>query len=352
MITSYHNHTVWSDGSATIEAMVDGAGKAGFDELGISDHFALMPDARPLSWAMKPVLLSEYASEIYRAAANADGLIVRLGLEVDYFPETIERSRRMLAPYPFDYLIISVHFIDNFPIDMSAGPWKELSENSRNEIWRQYWQRLRAAAETGWFDILGHFDLPKKFGYFPTIDLTKEALAVLDAVAAAGMTIEINTAGWNKPVREAYPSLFYLKEARRRNIPLVINADAHKPADLAGHFDRARALAAEAGYSELVRFHQRRRYPYPLNSEKIGTKVNESGETYFYQVEDARQFAEKWTEAGPILEDLRICQLQDLDDETARKMTLDLFDMWRPSKFDDLGSGLVEQQRIFAKLRK
>jgi histidinol-phosphatase (PHP family) len=169
-----------------------------------------------------------------------------------------------LEPYPFDYLIGSVHFIKGFPIDMNVGLWKELSENSRNEVWSGYWRCLRALAETRLFDIVGHFDLPKKFGCFPTIDLNSEALAALDAIASAGMTIELNTAGWNKPVREAYPSLFYLREACQRKIPLVINADAHKAEDLVCHFDRARALAAEAGYTELVRFHQRRRFSYPL----------------------------------------------------------------------------------------
>jgi hypothetical protein len=44
--------------------------------------------------------------------------------------------------------------------------------------------------------------------------------------------------------------------------------------------------------------------------------------------------------------------LQALEAETARKMTLDLFDLWRPSEPDDPGCGLVEQQRIFTKMRQ
>jgi histidinol-phosphatase (PHP family) len=264
MLTSYHNHTTWSDGAATLAAMIAGARKAGLDELGISDHFALGPDSRQYSWAMKPEMLDEYACQICRANADAEGLAVRLSLEVDYFPETIDRVLQQLAPYSFDYLIGSVHFVDDFPIDLDAGFWKDLSQNSRNEVWRGYWQRLRDAAKTRQFDIIGHFDLPKKFGYFPSVDLAPEALAALDAVAAADMAIEINTSGWDKPVQEAYPALFYLQEARRRNIPLVINADAHRAQELIRYFDRAHALAAEAGYSELVRFQQRRRFAYPL----------------------------------------------------------------------------------------
>jgi histidinol-phosphatase (PHP family) len=266
MLTSYHNHTNWSDGIATVSTMIDGARKAGLDELGISDHYVLTPDFRQVSWSMKTDLPAEYAARICQAAENAGGIAVRLGLEVDYFPETIELVQRLLAPYNFDYLIGSVHFVDGFPIDSDLRPWKELTQDTRDNIWRGYWQRLRAAAGTGLFDIAGHFDLPKKFGYFPSVDLTQDALAALDAISAAGMAIEINTAGWEKPVNEAYPSLFYLQEAKRRNIPVVISADAHKPEDLVRHFDRARALATEAGYTELVRFHNRRRFTYPLLS--------------------------------------------------------------------------------------
>ncbi len=264
MLTSYHNHTTWSDGVSTLDAMIDGARKAGLDELGISDHYTLPPDLRPVPWAMNPESLADYVAEISRARANNGKPAVCLGLEVDYIPETIDLALSRLAPYLFDYLIVSVHFVGDFPIDMDAGHWRDLSEESRNGIWRRYWQLLCAAAKTGKFDILGHFDLPKKFGYFPTIDLMQEALAVLDAVAEAGMAIEINTAGWNKPVCEAYPSLFYLREACRRSIPLVVNADAHRAEEVAGHFARGRALAAEAGYTELARFRQRRRCSCPL----------------------------------------------------------------------------------------
>lgn len=87
----------------------------------------------------------------------------------------------------------------------------------------------------------------------------QEAVAALDAMAAADVAIEINTSGWDKPVREAYPSLHYLREAKRRGIPLVISADAHGPDHIARHLDRARQLARSAGYGQTVCFNGRKR---------------------------------------------------------------------------------------------
>jgi len=267
IFTSYHNHTTWSDGSATVPEMIDGARSAGLKELGISDHFAPTPGGDRVSWALSPQLLDAYVAQIRQAMELPPDITLRLGLEVDFFPETAELIRQRLAPYPFDYLIGSVHFIDNFPIDLSEQAWKEISEESRNGIWRAYWQRLRAAAQSGLFDIVGHFDLPKKFRFYPSVDLTAEALAVLDAVAAADMAIEINTSGWDRPAAEAYPSLFYLEEANRRKIPLVINSDAHAVGELTRHFERARHLALAAGYRELVGFERRHRFPQPFDAE-------------------------------------------------------------------------------------
>ena len=92
----------------------------------------------------------------------------------------------------------------------------------------------------------------------------RESDAALDALAAAGMAIEINTAGWSLAAAEAYPSLDLLARARRREIPLLINADAHFPEFLTRNLDRARALAREAGSSELIRYEQRQPIAYPL----------------------------------------------------------------------------------------
>jgi histidinol-phosphatase (PHP family) len=265
--TSYHNHTTWSDGRASLAEMIDAARREGLEEFGISDHYALAPGEPRFQWALAPELLDDYVAQVQEAAIDTGDMTIRLGLEVDYFPETIGLIEKRLAAYSFDYIITSVHFVDGFAIDLNAQPWEELSQDRINGIWRDYWRHLSQAAETGLFDIIGHFDLPKKFRFYPSVDLTGEALKALDSVAAADMAIEINTAGWDRPVGEAYPSEFFLQEARRRKIPLIISADAHSANSVTRHFDRAHRLAADAGYTELVRFEKRKRFPYPLGTD-------------------------------------------------------------------------------------
>jgi len=269
MLINYHNHTRWSDGRATLEEMIAGARAAGLAEFGISDHYAPFPDGRTVDWALPPAFLPEYVARVLAAKeAETSGLVIRLGIEIDFFPETIEATKTVLAQYPFDFLIGSVHFVKPgshfFPIDFAASYWEALSPDEVNTIWRRYWQAICALAESGVCDFIGHLDLPKKFGFLPTTDLTDEVNAALDVIAAAGLAIEINTSGWQKPIAEAYPASPLLRSAHELDIPLLINADAHLPIDAAADFPRARILARDAGYSELVRYDRRRRFFYPL----------------------------------------------------------------------------------------
>ncbi len=264
MLTSYHNHTNWSDGAPTLAAQIHAAQQIGLDELGISDHYVLRPDRVEVDWSMPLDLLGDYVLQIRAAALEVKGLALRLGVEADFFPETVDEVRERLGVYPFDYLIGSVHYVEDFPIDETGQKWDALTVEERDEMWRMYWVRVRQMAESGTFDFVGHIDLAKKFGHRPTVDLRREAREALDAIRDADMAIEINTAGWSLPAQEAYPSLELLVEARKRAIPLLINADAHFPEFLTRDFQRARELAREAGYRELVRFQQRERIPYPL----------------------------------------------------------------------------------------
>ncbi len=254
MLTSLHNHTTWSDGETDVAQVVAEAERHGLDEVGISDHYALTPDGKRVEWSMPLPRLSEYVEDLQRVAARTQRVVLRLGVEADFFPETAEQLGKLLRAHPFDYVIGSVHFLGDFKIDSSASDWQVLSPDECNGKWSLYWQRIREMAESGTFDIAAHLDLPKKFGFRPTVDQSVEEGAALDAIAASGMSIEINTAGWYKPCEEAYPSLNLLEEAHKRRIPLMINADAHSPLHLTRDFDGARALARRAHYTELVSY--------------------------------------------------------------------------------------------------
>lgn len=262
---SYHNHTTWSDGTASVEAMLIAAQEAGLGEIGISDHYVLTPYSdEDLNWAMPKAGLEAYVADVQAAARNVD-IPVRLGVEVDFFPETFAEAIQRVGEYPFDYLVGGVHFANNFPIDCHPSYWEPLGQQQINSVYQLYWDRVIELAKTGACDIMAHLDLPKKFAFPPTVDLEEQACRAIGTLAEAGMTVEINTNGWNKPCQESYPNEELLRRCRRAGLPVLISADAHETGAVGQYFERAAEQLRGVGYAETVRFEGRSRTCVPMS---------------------------------------------------------------------------------------
>ena len=259
MPASYHNHTSWSDGKGTVAELIEHARTLGLDELGISDHFTLHPAGRPVSWSMPVARVGEYVREVLSAGEDAPGgPTLRVGLEVDWFPGHAPSLTEALDGLPLDFTIGSVHFVRGVEIDGRPALWEQWTPAERDEVHREYWQLISEMAATGLFDIVGHIDLTKKFGFHPQPDVQPLINETLDAVAEAGMVVELNTNGWHCPCAEPYPGAAILAECRARDIPVTLSADAHRPVHLARDFAAAAELLRAAGYTEVARFAGRR----------------------------------------------------------------------------------------------
>ncbi len=88
MLASYHNHTTWSDGKASVAQVVEQARLLELAEVGISDHLTLHPSGQSIPWSMPPDRVDDYVADVRdvagRSRANG-GPEVRLGVEVDWF---------------------------------------------------------------------------------------------------------------------------------------------------------------------------------------------------------------------------------------------------------------------------
>ena len=239
---SLHNHTTWSDGQTSVAEMAAEAKRLKLAAFGISDHFTLHPTL-VVDWSMPLDRLGDYVADV----ESHEGVL--LGIEADFFPETIDDLRDRLGQFHFNHVIGSVHFVDGFALDSRAEDWSPLTQDDVNDVWRGYWARIAQMAQSGVFTIAGHLDLPKKFGFRPTIDLTAEETRAIEGIADSGMMVEINTNGWNVPAAEQYPSERLLRRIVTFGIPLIISSDAHHPRRIIEGFERAKAVARNAGYT-------------------------------------------------------------------------------------------------------
>ncbi|MBC7979277.1 MAG: histidinol-phosphatase HisJ family protein [Armatimonadetes bacterium] len=259
MPADYHSHTpLCKHAVGQPEEYVEAAVAAGLSEYGISDHAPCRPEPFD-EWRMLERDLPEYFDWILRAKTAAGSrLNIRAGLECDWIKGCENFIAGLSAKYPWDYLIGSVHYLGDWDFDNPKwlGKWAETDVEA---VWGEYWQTYAEMAESGLFDILAHPDLVKKFAYAPAGDLDRFYEPVIEAIAANGSVIELNTAGWHKPCAEAYPAPRFLELACSAGIGLVISSDAHAPQELGRDFAKARRLATDAGFRETQIFNQRRR---------------------------------------------------------------------------------------------
>jgi histidinol-phosphatase (PHP family) len=234
----------------------------GLPEICITDHIPA-PDGYDADSRMTPADYPAYR-EAVAEAARAFPDRVRLGIEADYYPGCETYLSEFLASKPFDLVLGSVHFIGDWGFDNPANldRWEKSDVRA---IWGQYLVLVRRMAERKWFDVVSHFDLPKKFGHrLEESEVRELAAPALDAIAESGMAVELNTGGWRKPVKEIYPSLAVLAMIRERGIPILFGSDAHAPAEVGFGFAEAVALARQAGFTSYVRFKNRVARAFPL----------------------------------------------------------------------------------------
>lgn len=242
---------------------LDAARRRGLAGLVFTDHNPMPPWFDPQS-RMTEAQLPLYHRLAEAARADApEGFYVGVGLEADFHPGTEAYVKAQLEAYPYDYVIGSVHHIGAWPFDHPDFT-AEFERRERLEVYADYYALVYAAVESGLFDAVGHLDLPKKFGHLPPDEAWDLVEGVLGAVQRAGLALDVNTAGWRKPVGELYPSPRILKRARELRIPVVLGSDAHAPAEVGAGFVEAARLLRDAGYREAWVFKGRKPEAYPL----------------------------------------------------------------------------------------
>ncbi len=209
------------------------------------DHHAYWHELRRL----RPV----HANDIYLAA----------GVEISEPHQHPARVASLLANYPWDVVIGSLHWVDKMH-NCYLPEWVKPFGGWRVAM-RAYWTEMQQLAAEGDFDILAHIDYPARYLHIPQGDRYDIAefedviTPVLKQVIARNKAIEINT----NPLRRGKPSgnppaivvQWYVALGGRL---LTLGSDSHAPAHIGAHLETARAIAQQAGIRDIACFFQRR----------------------------------------------------------------------------------------------
>lgn len=267
MRVDYHTHH-YRCGHAIgdLADYVEAAIAAGLAEIGLSDHGPIYhlgdnPHMYPTT-AMAQHELPHYVADMLTVRDRyADRIAVKLGVESDAVPGWDQHFRDLWRQYPLDYVIGSVHWLGDWSIFWEGRP----GGRTADAVYTEYLHATQAVARSGAYDIIGHLDCIKTLGHLPDRRITPLLDETVQVLAETGVSVELNTSGWRKSCREAYPRAELLARCHHWGVPVTLSSDAHAPDQVAGYFDQAVALLREIGYREIATYTRRQRRMVPLD---------------------------------------------------------------------------------------
>ncbi len=263
------HHDRCGHASGTINDYILSAIDAGIQVIGISDHspyFAHEQDQPQPGIAMARSDFPNYVAEVLRLKEKyKDRIEVLLGVESDFYPDQIELYRTSYEPYPFDYIIGSVHQTRGVSI-FNRNRWKNKDEAEKIDEKKHYYELIRHSAGSGLFQVLGHIDAMK--GYYPHFasipGVEREIDEALKAVADNDIAIEINTSGKTKDCGGWYPSDAILERALHFGADVTFGSDAHVPERVGDEWELVQKRLREIGFKRWVFFRQKRKVAVSL----------------------------------------------------------------------------------------
>ncbi|WP_199620466.1 histidinol-phosphatase [Paenibacillus alkalitolerans] len=257
---THHNRCGHAKG--TIEDYIESAIARGLSVIGISDHSPYFghPDDQPFpNIAMAASEFPFYIEEVLRLKEKyRERIEVLLGVESDFFPEHLDKYKRIYAKYPFDYIIGSVHQSDGVSI-FNKRRWNNLTGKQQIAAKDSYYRQIAESAKSGMFDILGHIDAMKA-NYPSFSDIQCEAVEdTIRIIGDCDIAIEINTSGKTKEVGGWYPSDSILELALHYNVAVTFGSDAHVVDRVGDEWELVRARLKELGFKQWCYFRRRDR---------------------------------------------------------------------------------------------
>lgn len=253
LFSDYHTHPqghrIQEYSEALLQPWVDSARRVGLTDIAFTDHDRY---CRGVDF-----------DELARLRDKSPDLEIRAGIELDNDPESSAAGRKWVEEHwdKLDFVLGSVHFLERNDQMFDTIPAGAAQFEGRNmdELYADYFRRVREIAATGLVDCLAHLDLVKIHGHRPNAEVEAIAGETLDFIRARNLAIELSTAGWRKPVSELYPSDALIKVAIQNGMAFTTASDAHSHVQLGENFPRLADKMWTLGVREVCVYEKHRR---------------------------------------------------------------------------------------------
>lgn len=263
MKTNFHIHTTISDGKVDPEDVIKECIKEGIRYMCFTDHYPAPNNLDPFANGFYKD--KGFQSLVLLKEKYKDKINISIGAEFDWIPGYEAWYKGEIAKRKYDFVIGAVHAL-LIPDKKLSGFWDKKEEieefikklGGGRKYAEEYFKVLREMIKSRIFDCVGHFDILKLNNLNNEIfsedeDWYKqEVRETLDLIKKEGISMEINTRGILKQGKgRQYPSLWILKEANKRKIPITVGTDFHNSGQIEPYISQAYELAKEAGYSSV-----------------------------------------------------------------------------------------------------
>lgn len=251
MYADYHIHTSFSDDSTyPMEEEVQHAIALGLDEICFSEH---------TDYGMRSDQICDFPAffkELQRCQLRySSDITIKAGAEFGMQTHTIPQYEETFASYPFDFVILSCHQVQNKEF------WNQEFQKgkSQKEYNMAYYEEIyRVMQAYDHYSVLGHLDAIKRddrCGIYPFADTREIIEKILRYAIAHGKGIEVNTSSFRYQLPDLTPckeilSLYY----ELGGTILTLGSDSHKEEHLAAHFPEVIAQLKEIGFTKYCTF--------------------------------------------------------------------------------------------------
>ncbi|MBA3644161.1 MAG: histidinol-phosphatase HisJ family protein [Chloroflexia bacterium] len=279
----YHVHSQFSvDCQVPMTRSCRAAIAAGVTEIAFTDHV----DHEPGDLGYGYYRAEAYFAAVAEArAAFAGQLTILAGAEVDFNERIRDQVGDFLNQHAYDFVIGSVHYGDAGAIIFPDY----FATRSLDEVFIPYLAHVKLAVETGWFDTIGHLDLPKRYApkthrdYDP-LAYRDQLLPIFAAMIERGVAFEINTSGLRQTPRASMPGPAIVRWYVDAGGELITTGtDSHAAQTVGAGLPVTLDMLDLCGIATVSAFMQRLRRQVPiaeLRAAYIGTTESELSGSY------------------------------------------------------------------------
>ncbi len=251
MLADYHTHTYYSDDSeCPMEDMIKKAIAIGLDEIAFTEH---------VDYGVKTDLncnYEKYFKEIEHLKQRYDGTIaIKAGIEFGVQVQTIPLFQEDFETYPFDFIILSNHQVNNkefWNYAFQEGKSQEEFQMAYYEAIYEVVQRYKG------YSVLGHLDMIKRYdpyGDYPDEKIMGLVDCILKQVIQDGKGIELNTSSFKYGLKDLMPSRNILRRYYELGGRiLTIGSDTHETQHLGDHILEVRSILKGIGFQTFCTF--------------------------------------------------------------------------------------------------